>query len=100
MTKTQIRRNYRATLVLDLRGVTESPDTMIEKLKETFKAVDAAVTEVKNLGQREFARTTDRRLPSGLYVQFTFKGPVSAPVAFREKLRLDRSVNRILIQSI
>jgi small subunit ribosomal protein S6 len=100
MTKTQIRRSYRATLVLDLRGATESPDALIEKLKDTFKAVDAAVSEVRNLGQREFARVVDRRLPSGLYVQFDFKAPVTAPVAFREKLRLDRTVNRILIQSV
>ena len=70
----------------------------IEKLKEVLKSIDCKVNEVENLGQKEFSRVVDRKFPSGLYVQFHFEGPVNAPTTFREKLRLDRTINRLLVQ--
>jgi small subunit ribosomal protein S6 len=98
MTTATIRRAYRASLILDLRGSVDAPETVIDRLKEVIKSIDCTVTEVENLGQKEFSRVVDRKFPSGLYVQFHFEGPVTAPTAFREKLRLDRTVNRMLIQ--
>jgi small subunit ribosomal protein S6 len=99
MTTAQLRRPYRASLILDLRGSTDAPEAVIERLKEILKSLDCKVTEAENLGQKEFSRVVDRKFPAGLYVQFHFEGPVSAPSAFREKLRLDRTVNRLLVQS-
>ena len=64
----------------------------------TLKDAGFAVERVENLGQKEFSRVVDRKFPSGLYVQFHFEGPVTAPTAFREKLRLDRTINRMLVQ--
>ncbi len=100
MTTATLRRSYRASLILDLRGSAEAPETAIDRIKDVLKSVECKVTEVENLGQKEFSRVVDRKFPSGLYVQFHFEGPVSAPVAFREKLRLDRTLNRILVQSV
>ncbi|MFM8904884.1 MAG: 30S ribosomal protein S6 [Verrucomicrobiota bacterium] len=100
MTTATLRRSYRASLILDLRGSAEAPEAAIERIKDVLKSAECKVTEVENLGQKEFSRVVDRKFPSGLYVQFHFDGPVGAPVAFREKLRLDRSVNRILVQSV
>lgn len=34
------------------------------------------------------------------HAQISFEGPVTAPAAFAEKLRLDRTVDRILVQSV
>ena len=98
MTTATIRRAYRASLILDLRGSVDAPETVIDRLKEVIKSIDCTVTEVENLGQKEFSRVVDRKFPSGLYVQVHFEGPVTAPTAFREKLRLDRTVNRMLVQ--
>ena len=95
MTTAQLRRSYRASLILDLRGSTDAPEAVIERLKDTLKSLDCKVTESENLGQKEFSRVVDRKFPSGLYVQFHFEGPVNTPTAFREKLRLDRTVNRL-----
>lgn len=99
MTTATLRRSYRASLILDLRGSAEAPETAIDRIKDVLKSVECKVTEVENLGQKEFSRVVDRKFPSGLYVQVRFEGPVSAPSAFREKLRLDRTVNRLLVQS-
>jgi small subunit ribosomal protein S6 len=98
MTTTQLRRSYRASLILDLRGSTDAPETVIDRLKDILKSIDCQVSEVENLGVKEFSRAVDRKFISGLYVQFHFSGPVSAPKDFREKLRLDRTVNRLLVQ--
>jgi small subunit ribosomal protein S6 len=98
MTTATIRRDYLASIILDLRGSTDAPETVIDKLKDVLKSIDCKVNEVENLGQKEFSRVVDRKFPSGLYVQFHFEGPVTAPTAFREKLRLDRTINRLLVQ--
>lgn len=97
---TAINNNYRASVILDLRGYTEPTETVIAKLTDTVKAVAGTVTEVKNLGQKDFVRITDRKNPNGTYVQIAFSAPATAPLAFREKLRLDKTVKRILIQSV
>ena len=100
MTKTKNdTRAYRATAILDLRGVTEAPEAVVDKLKDTFKALGAKVGEVTNLGQRDFSRVVDRKFPAGIYVRFEVQGAPSLPVAFRGKVRLDRTVHRVLFQS-
>ena len=68
--------------------------------EEILKSIDCKVSEVENLGQREFSRAVDRKFLSGLYVQIKFEGPVTAPAAFAEKLHLDRTVDRIMVQSV
>lgn len=97
---TAVKNNYRASVILDLRGYSEPAETIIAKLTETVKAVEGTVTEVKNLGQKDFVRVTDRKNPNGTYVQIAFTAPATAPVAFREKLRLDKTVKRILVQTV
>jgi ribosomal protein S6 len=98
-TATTRRRHYTVSLILDLRGSAEAPDVAIDRLKEILKSIDCKVSEVENLGQREFSRAVDRKFLSGLYVQIKFEGPVTSPAAFAEKLRLDRTVDRIMVQS-
>ncbi len=94
------QNTYRASVILDLRGYTEPVETVIEKLKDTIKAVEGSVTEVKNLGSKDFVRITDRKNPNGTYVQILFSAPAAGPAAFRQKLRLDKTIKRILIQSV
>lgn len=99
MTETQIKRSYKATFILDTRNYKEPVDTLIEKLKSTIGAVEGTVTNVENLGVQPFARVTDRKFPAGIYVSVDFDGPPSAPSALNEKFRLDKTVNRILVES-
>jgi small subunit ribosomal protein S6 len=91
--------NYRATLILDMRGLTDSVETVVARLKTVLASVGAKVTREESLGQKDFVRVTDRKNPNGIYVQLYFDAPSSAPAAFREKLRLDRTVKRLFVQS-
>jgi len=93
------KRNYRATFILDNRGVEATVEQLIENVKQEIVTVEGEVAEVENLGQRDFARVTDPRNPSGTYVQVDFSGPGSAPAALKERLRLNRTVYRTYIQS-
>lgn len=99
MSQTTNLRNYKATVILDTRGYQDTVDSLIDKLKEAITSVEGKVAEAVNLGQKEFARVTDRKMPHGIYVQYLFEAPASAPAALQEKLRLDRTVKRILVQS-
>lgn len=91
--------NYKATFILDTRGYNEPVETLIEKLKSVVESADCKISAVENLGQKTFVRTVDRKFPAGIYIQMTFEGPATANNIIKEKLRLDKTVNRILIMT-
>lgn len=93
-------KNYRASFVLDMRGKTESVEEIIDQLKKELEAVNAEVTEVENIGAKDFARTPDRDFKSGIFVNIDFKSPASAPQALHERLRLNKTVDRVLVQAV
>jgi small subunit ribosomal protein S6 len=93
-------RTYSATFLLDTRGYTEPVDTLVAKMRDAIIAIQGEVTKVENHGQREFQRPPSRAYPNGIFVTFNFTGPISAPAALREKVRLDPHVNRLLVQSV
>ena len=53
------KRNYRATFILDNRGKEDSAEAIIENVKTEISAIQGDVTQVNNLGKREFARVIE-----------------------------------------
>ena len=100
MSETQTNNKYRATFILDTRGYEDPVETLIEKLSSTLAAIDCEVEKVENLGQKEFARVTDKKLPAGIYVQIEFTGQGDPNKRLNEKLKLDRTIKRIFIESV
>ena len=96
----QKMRNYKATFILDNRGKEDSVDQIIEGVKKEIVAVHGEVTGVENIGRREFARKTDNQFPGGVYVQVSFSAPGAAPAQLHERLRLNDSVYRTLVESV
>lgn len=88
---------YRVNMIFDVRGVTA--EAQIEKIKTLVSALGATLEEVTDLGVKDFVRVTNRRMPNAHYTQFDVAAATTFPVAFREKLRLDRTIKRILIQA-
>ena len=95
----QKKRNYKATLILDNRGKEDSVEQIIEGVKKEISAVQGEVTGVENLGRRDFARKTDDKFPAGVYVQVNFSGPAAAPAQLHERLRLNETVYRALVEN-
>lgn len=95
----QNKRNYKATFILDNRGKEDSVDQIIDGVKKEISAIHGEVTTVENLGRRDFARKTDNKFPGGVYVQVAFSAPAGAPAQLHERLRLNDSVYRALVQN-
>ena len=94
------KRNYRATFILDTRGVEETVEQIIENMKQEIAVVEGEVSAVENLGQRDFARVTNPKRPTGVYVQFDFTGPSTAPAALKERVRLNNVIYRTYIETL
>lgn len=94
------KRNYRATFILDNRGKEDSIETIIEGVKKDIVAVQGEVTSVENIGKKDFARVTDRRLVGAAYVQIAFSAPGEGPAQLRERLRLNGGVYRTFVQTV
>ena len=93
------KRNYRATFILDNRGKEETIEQIVDGVKKVIAEVKGEVTAVENLGRKDFARVTDKKLTGASYVHINFSGPAEVPAQLREKLRLNGSVYRTFIQS-
>ena len=95
-----IKNKYRATFILDLRGTEEPTEAVIESMKAEIAAVDGEVGAVNEFGQRDFARITDVKRPTGHYVQIDFEGPSTANADLLERLRLNKVAYRVMVQSV
>lgn len=93
-------RSYRISFILDMRGLEETAADLIQFLKETAASLGAEVTKDDDLGIRDFERTPDGRFTNGQYVLLEVQAGPEFPAALKEKLRLDRRVHRIFVESI
>ncbi len=93
-------KNYLATFILDTRKHQDSMESLFEHVKAGIATIGGDVQDLKDLGTKDFVRITDRKMPSGHYLQVTFKAPAEGPSALQERFRLDKSINRILVQAV
>lgn len=95
----QTNRNYRATFIIDNRGKEDSVDQIIDEVKSEISSLKGEISNVEDLGKRDFIRVTDKKLTGAPYVQITYSAPADAPAQLKERLRLNHNVYRIFIQS-
>lgn len=91
--------SYRATFIFDTRGYDEPVETIIESVKETISQLGGTVGEVKDLGVRDFAYVTKKNFTQAPYVQVNFTAEATVPATLKEKLRLNKQVMRVMVQS-
>ena len=89
---------YKANFILDMRHYTESLEVFMEKIRRVMTDLGASIGEFINDGQKNFERSVDRHFTSGIYLEILFTGDSSLPKAVKEKFRLDKTINRILIE--
>ena len=100
MRKKNNNKSYKASFILDTRNYEEPIEEFIEKLTGIVEAIHGVVKKVENLGQMEFQRFIDRKFPHGIYLQMFIEGPSTVPATLKEKLHLDKTVNRILVETV
>jgi ribosomal protein S6 len=71
---------------------------MIPRLSEIIRATDGEVTKVENQGSHDFAYPQSKQMKSGTYLQFEISGDPEMPVRLKDKLRLEKKVDRVLIE--
>jgi len=96
----QTNRNYRATFIIDNRGKEDSVDAIIDEVKKEITALQGEISNVEDLGKRDFIRVTDKKLTGAPYVQISYSAPGAAPAQLKERLRLNHNVYRTFIQSV
>ena len=91
-------RNYSATIVIDPSGSEGSSSEMIPKITEIIAQSNGEVKKVQELGQHDFAYPLKKSLSRGTYLQLDISGEPNTPFTIKEKLRLEKKVDRILIE--
>ena len=92
--------NYLATIVFDPRGSDGTADEMIPKLSELIKESEGEVTKVENQGNHEFAYPQKKGMTNGTFLQFEISGLASTPDSLKKKLKLEKKVDRVLIERL
>lgn len=92
--------NYKTTFILDLRESEDDSAKVLADLTELLASLGGQTTESEDLGMREFARAADRRFTQGHYLEVYFTGPATVPSELKEKLVLDKRINRIFVESV
>lgn len=92
--------NYKATFILDLRNTEDDAAKVLSDIKEVFATIGAEVGETNDQGVRQFARAADQRFTQGTYLEVYFDGPGTVPADLKEKLHLDKRVNRIFVEAL
>ena len=93
------QRNYIATVVVNPSGSEGSSSEMIPKLTEVINRSEGEVKKVQELGQHDFAYPTKKSFTRGSYLQFDISGSPQTPTMIQEILKLEKKVDRILIET-
>ena len=91
------KNTYLATIVFDPRGADGSADEMIPKLSEIIRDTEGDVTKVENVGTHDFAYP-QKKMIRGTYLQFEIAGSSNSPDSLKERLKLEKKVDRVLIE--
>lgn len=91
---------YKATFILDLRESEDDSAKVLAELKELLSSIGAEPTDSEDLGLREFSRAADRHFTQGHYLEVFFDGPGAVPAKLKEKLKLDKRVNRTFVSAL
>lgn len=92
--------NYRSTFILDLRESEDDSAKVLADINEVLASIGGEVSQSEDLGVREFARAKDRHFTQGHYLEIYFDGEGHLPAEIKEKLRLDKRVNRIFVEAL
>lgn len=96
----EIDKKYRVTAILDMRDQKESPDEIAKRIGTLMQTLGGEVLSSSALGQKEFARCAKPKFRSGFYLQYEVNVPANFDSTLRNRLHLDKVVNRVLMERI
>lgn len=93
-----MQKKYRITLILDNREQNESTEEIMGRISGYAELLGGTIEKSESLGVHEFQRCTNRQFRSGVYVQYIVHADGNFSGALNNRLRLDKSVNRALVE--
>jgi ribosomal protein S6 len=94
------KKNYLATIVFDPRGSDGTSDEMIPRLSEIISDSEGEVIKVENQGTHDFSYPQRKGLSSGTFLQFEINGTPDTPDSIKKKLKLEKKIDRVLIERL
>jgi ribosomal protein S6 len=88
-------RNYDGLFILNTAGKEETSKDLVEKLEKDIQQAGGKTNKIERLDKRTFARIAGN-VDSGYYVNIGFEMAPEKLVAFRDKLKLDEDVFRVI----
>lgn len=95
----QTKRKYKITIILDTRGYDSPVGTLEEKVSAMLGEIGAEVESIQNLGRQDFVRVTVTGHEGDTYLVIMASGDASLPATFQERVRLNKEIKRVLVQS-
>lgn len=94
-----VNKAYKTTFILDLRDTEDDVAKVTTDISEILSSLGASVSDSQDLGIKEFARAVDHKYRQGHYLEIYFSGAHTVPQDLKEKLRLDKRINRIFVEA-
>lgn len=94
------KRNYKATFIIDTRGLENPVEDLIDELKTLVESLDGEGVASDDLGTRNFSYIKKKAFTQGHYLQLVVSAPSTFEKSIQDKLRLDKRIHRILVQSV
>lgn len=95
-----MQKSYRMTVIFDTREQAESGEEMMKRLSDLMSSLGATINESKYLGVKDFARCASQKFTSGAYAEYQLSAPSSFCAEIKNRLSLDKTVNRVMIENI
>ncbi|MBK9138062.1 MAG: 30S ribosomal protein S6 [Verrucomicrobia bacterium] len=89
-------KRYEGLFILNTSGKEENVMELIEKVRAEITAQGGKIETVQKMDKQPFARVTDKRHPSGYYVNIIFSAPTSAVATLRTRFATNEDVFRAL----
>ena len=93
-----MQNTYKITVIFETREQKESAEEMLQRLGTLMQGLGGTVESAKNLGVHDFARCTDRHFRSAPYAQYVVHAAGDFNGKLGSRLKLDKTVNRVLIE--
>jgi ribosomal protein S6 len=90
-------KKYEGLFILNLAGREESLKDVIDRVTAELTSAGCTVETVQKMDRRTFARTANKKVTGGYYVNFIFSAENSVVPLIRNRFVLDQDVYRVLI---
>jgi ribosomal protein S6 len=89
-------KRYEGLFILNTTGKEEGVKEAIDKLSAEIASVGGKVETVQKMDKRAFARVSDKRHPSGFYVNVIFESQPAAIAQLQSRFHLSEDVFRVM----